>query len=210
MRRRARQRVPRRTRCGARRSDRACGGGSSRGQTRRTFSSRRVADRFRHAIQHGRERSDREPRHRDAGRRARLEEADSSQRSRQQEPVVERLLSDGDAHRHRARNPSCSAAGIAGAAESAGGESGGVCRCRENRTYAFHGRDTGYTWAGILRLYHAGRERHRPREIGAAATSPTGTGRHGGRNGLECARSLCRIIRGGDRADNEASVRQRA
>ena len=65
------------------------------------FPARRLADRLRHAVQHERQRGDLEPRDRNARRRDGLEEAGPSERPRQYEPVVERHLSDGHAHRLR-------------------------------------------------------------------------------------------------------------
>ena len=79
--------------------------GSDRRQARRAFPAVGVADRLRHAVEHERQRGDLQPRHRDAGRRDGLEEAGPSQRSRQHEPVVERHLSDGHAHRLRGGDP---------------------------------------------------------------------------------------------------------
>ena len=84
----------------------AGGAGSDRGQARRAFPAVGLADRLGHAVEHERQRGDLEPRHRDAGRRDGLEEAGPSQRSRQHEPVVERHLSDGHAHRLRGGDPS--------------------------------------------------------------------------------------------------------
>ena len=75
--------------------------GGDRGQARRPFPAGRLADRLGHAVEHERQRGDLQPRHRDAGRRDGLQEARASQRPRQHEPVVERHLSDGHAHRLR-------------------------------------------------------------------------------------------------------------
>ena len=83
----------------ARRCHRGGGAGSDRRQARRAFPAGRLADGLGHAVEHERERGDLEPRHRDAGRRDGLEEAGASQRPRQPQPVVERHLPDGDAHR---------------------------------------------------------------------------------------------------------------
>ncbi len=75
-----------------------------RRQARRSFSAGGVADRLRHPDQHEPQRGDRQPRQRTAGRRTRRQEAGASQRSRQYEPVVERLVSDRDAYRRGARH----------------------------------------------------------------------------------------------------------
>ena len=70
-----------------------------RRQARRSFSAGGLADRLRHPDQHEPQRGDRQPRQRAARRQARRQEAGASQRSRQHEPVVERLVPDRDAHR---------------------------------------------------------------------------------------------------------------
>ena len=67
------------------------------------FPLRGLADRLRHADQHERQRGDRQPRQRNAGRPARRQEPGASQRSRQSRPILERQLPDRDAHRGRAR-----------------------------------------------------------------------------------------------------------
>ena len=54
------------------------GAGGDRGQARRSFPARRLADGLGHAIEHERQRGDLEPRDRDAGRRDGLEEARAS------------------------------------------------------------------------------------------------------------------------------------
>ena len=93
-------------RCAARRRDRRGGAGHRRRQARRSFPAAGLADRLRHADQHERQRGDRQPRQRHARRQARREKADPSERSRQYEPVVERLGPDRDAHRRRASRSS--------------------------------------------------------------------------------------------------------
>ena len=75
--------------------------GGDRRQARRPLPAGRLADRLGHPVEHERQRGDLEPRDRDAGRRDGLEEARPPQRPRQHEPVVERHLSDGHAHRLR-------------------------------------------------------------------------------------------------------------
>ena len=64
-----------------------------------SFSAGGLADRLRHANQHEPQRGDRQSRQRTARRQARRQAAGASQRSRQYEPVVERFVSDRDAHR---------------------------------------------------------------------------------------------------------------
>ena len=85
----------------ARQGDRRRRAGGDRGQARRALPAGRLADGLRHAVEHERQRGDLEPGDRDAGRRDGLQEAGASQRPRQHEPVVERHLSDGHAHRLR-------------------------------------------------------------------------------------------------------------
>ena len=63
------------------------------------FPAGGLADRLRHPDQHERQRGDRGARQRAARRQARREGAGASERPRQHEPVVERQLSDRDAHR---------------------------------------------------------------------------------------------------------------
>ena len=82
-----------------RRGDRQGRAGGDRRQARRPFPAGRLADRLGHAVEHERQRGDLQPGDRDARRRDGLEEAGPSQRPRQYEPVVERHLSDGHAHR---------------------------------------------------------------------------------------------------------------
>ena len=65
------------------------------------FPAGRVADGLGHPVQHEHERGHLEPCHRDHGRRERLQEAGSPERSCEHVPVVERLLPDGHAHRRR-------------------------------------------------------------------------------------------------------------
>ena len=97
--------------------DRQRRAGGDRRQARRSFPAGGLADRLRHPDQHERQRGDRQPRQRDARRQARREVAGASQRSRQHEPVVERLLPDRDAHR---RGRGDRAAARSGAGASAG------------------------------------------------------------------------------------------
>ena len=72
-----------------------------RRQARRSLSPGGLADRLRHPDQHEPQRGDRQPRQRTARRQARRQGTGSSQRPRQHEPVVERFISDRDAHRRR-------------------------------------------------------------------------------------------------------------
>ena len=100
--------------------------GSERGQARRAFPPGRLADGLGHAIQHERQRGDLQPGNRDARRRTRLQDAGTPQRSRQHEPVVERHLSDGHAHRLRGGDPPPAAAGAASPPQGARRQGEGV------------------------------------------------------------------------------------
>jgi fumarate hydratase class II len=93
--------------------------GSDRRQARRQLPARGVADRVRHAVEHERQRGHRQPRHRDAGRRDRLEGPGAPQRPLQHGPVLERHLPDRDAYRRRHDRARRAAAG-AGEARQAG------------------------------------------------------------------------------------------
>ena len=75
--------------------------GRHRRRGRRRISAGRVPDGFRHAEQHERQRGDRQSGDPQCRRRARLEDADQSQRRRQSRPVVQRHVPDRDAHRGR-------------------------------------------------------------------------------------------------------------
>ena len=88
-------------RCTPHEGDRARRAGGDRRQARRSLSAAGLADRLRHAEQHERQRGDRRTRQRNAGRQARRQVAGAPERSRQHEPVVERLLPDRDAYRDR-------------------------------------------------------------------------------------------------------------
>ena len=72
------------------------------GKLDRRVPARGLADRLRHPDQHERQRGDRQPRQRAAGRRARRQGAGPPQRPRQSRPVLQRHLPDRHAHRRRA------------------------------------------------------------------------------------------------------------
>ncbi len=148
-------------RCAPRRRDHPRREGSDRRQARRQFPAGGLADRLGHAVQHERQRSDRQPRQPDARRRARRQEADPSERSRQHESVVERLVPDRDAYRGRKPHHRRSDPGAHRAASRAAQEGEGVREDRQDRTHAHPGCDATDARPGILRLRRAGRERHR-------------------------------------------------
>ena len=152
--------------------DRQRRAGGDRRQARRPFPAGGLADRLRHPDQHERQRGDRQPRQRDARRQARREGAGASERSRQHEPVVERLLPDRDAHRRgraRSRARCCRRSRICAARSPAKAEA--VRPHRQDRPHPPAGCDAAHARPGILRLCRAGRERHRAHRAGAARSS---------------------------------------
>ena len=78
--------------------------GGDRRHARVAFSAGGLADRLRHAKQHECQRSDLQPRDRNARRRDRLEKPGASERPCEYEPVVERQLPDRDAYRGGGRD----------------------------------------------------------------------------------------------------------
>ena len=140
------------------------GGGAARSSTakpRRPVSARRVPDRLRHLDQHERQRGDREPRDRAAGRRARLEEAGASQRSRQRVAVVERRDPDRDPCRRVRRDRRGARAGARGSRRDARRQGERVRPLRQDRPHPPAGRGADPAGAGVLRLRAADRERGR-------------------------------------------------
>ena len=166
--------------------------GGDRRQARRAFPAGRVADGLRHAVEHERQRGDLEPRDRDAGRRHGLQEARAPQRPRQHEPVVERHLSDGHAHRLRGGDPPSPAAGAAPPAQGARRQGQGVGAHHQDRPHAHAGRHARHARPGVLRLRHAGGERHPAHRIDAARPDAAGPGRHRRRHRPQRAEGLCR------------------
>ena len=162
--------------------------GGDRRQARRALPAGRVADGLRHAVQHERQRGDLEPGDRDAGRRDGLQEAGASQRPRQHEPVVERHLSDGHAHRLRGGDPPPPAAGAAPSAQGARRQGEGVGAHHQDRPHAHAGCDAAHAGPGVLRLRHAGGERHQAHRIDAAGPDAAGARRHRRRHRPQRAR----------------------
>ena len=156
----------------ARRGHRRGRAGGDRRQARRPFPAGGLADRLRHPDQHERQRGDRQPRQRAARRQARREVAGASERPRQHEPVVERLLPDRDAHRgRRARSRSAARSGARAPAGRAAAQGEGVRGHRQDRPHASAGRDAAHARPGILRLRRAGRARHRPHRGSRSSSS---------------------------------------
>ena len=115
---------------------------SHRGQARRRLPAGRVADRLGHADQHERQRGDREPREPARGRRARLEGAGASERPREQRPVVQRRVPDGDARRGASRRSKTALLPPSRAARRRSTtKARRVRRRRQDRAHAPDGRD---------------------------------------------------------------------
>ena len=131
-----------------------------RRQARRSFPSGGLADRLRHPDQHEPQRGDRQSRQRTARRQARRQGAGSSQRSRQHEPVVERLVPDRDAHRGGDRHHRRSRSGAEPAPPRTAKKGKGVRPYRQDRPHPYPGRDAADARPGIFRLRRAGREWH--------------------------------------------------
>mgnify|MGYP003694077353 CR=1 FL=1 len=92
-----------RARPGQGRTDHSRGAGSDRRPLGRRISAGRVPDRLRHAIEHERQRGDRQPRDPVGRRRRWIEEADPPERRRESQPVVQRRVSGRDARRHASK-----------------------------------------------------------------------------------------------------------
>ena len=148
-----------------RRGDRRGRAGSDRRQARRPFPAGRLADRLRHAVQHERQRGDLQPRDRDARRRHGLEEAGAPQRPRQYEPVVERHLSDGHAHRLRRAHRPRPRAGAEAPARGARRQGEGIRPHHQDRPHPHAGRDAADARPGIF----AAMPRRSPRRSSASS-----------------------------------------
>jgi hypothetical protein len=160
-------------------------------------------------IEHERQRGHRESRDRDGERRDGLEEADPSERRRQQGAVVERLVSNGDAHRGGARADRA-AAGDRDAAWHARREGEGVREGDQDRPHALDGRDAADARAGDLGLGPAAREREGSCRSRAAAPLRTRARRHRGGNGPEHPSEVRRGGDPGDLRDHGLAVRSGA
>ena len=169
-----------------------------------------LADRLGHAVEHERQRGDLEPGDRDARRRDRLEAAGAPERPRQHEPVVERHLPDGDAHRGRGHRARRDAARAAEAARRAGRQGGGVQGHHQDRPHPYPGRDAADARPGVRRLCVPGRAGDQAGDRGASQHLSAGAGRHGGRHRAQHAGGLRRGDRRADRRDHRASLRHRA
>ena len=104
--------------------------------------------------------------------------AGPSQRPRQHEPVVERHLSLGDAHRLRRGDRPPAGAGAPEAPQRPQRQGPGLEEHRQGRPHAHPGCDAAHPRPGILRLHAAGRERHCPDRADAADADGARPGRH--------------------------------
>ncbi len=130
------------------------------GQARRAFPAGGLADRLGHPVEHERQRGDLEPGDRDAGRRNGLQKARPPQRPRQHEPVVERHLSDGHAHRRRRAGDPRPVARPAPSAHRLGRQAGGVQGHHQDRPHPHPGCDAAHPGPGVLRIRDPGRQFH--------------------------------------------------
>ena len=130
------------------------------GQLDERFPAGRLADRLGHPDQHERERGDRQPRDRDAGRRRAAKGAGASQRPRQPGPVVERHLPDGDARRGGGRDPQRRLLpALQQLRDTLAAKATQFDGHRQDRPHAPAGRDAAHARPGVLRLRRAARAR---------------------------------------------------
>jgi hypothetical protein len=137
---------------GTARPDRGrCQGGEFR-PSRRRVSAQRLADRQRHAEQHERERGHQQPRHRDGGGAARLEEARAPERSREHVAEQQRHLSHGHARGCGDRARAFAAAGGAATSRRAARQGTGLRHGGEDRSHPPAGRRAAHAGPGLQRL----------------------------------------------------------
>ena len=156
--------------------------GHRRRQARRAFPAAGLADRLRHADQHERQRSDRQRRQCRARQRIGREEAGTSERSRQYEPIVERFDPDRHAHRGGDRAARSFAAGPEGSAGRARQEDQRIRQDHQDRPHPHHGCDADHLGPGIFRLCRASEIGDCAARAGAARALSAGAGRHRGRH----------------------------
>ncbi len=116
------------------------------------------------------------------GGEARRQNAGASERSRQYEPVVQRLDPDRHAYRRGDRDPPPPAAGAATAARRTRQQGQRVRQDRQDRPHPHHGRDPPHLGPGIFRLCRPGEIRDRALSAGAARALSPGPRRHRGRH----------------------------
>ncbi len=179
------------------------------GQALRPFPAGGLADRFRHPDQHERQRGHRQPRHRDAGRKAGFEGPRPSQRPRQSRPVVQRQLPDRHAHRGGAGAQRPPAAGASPPARGPRGQGRGVRGHRQDRPHPYAGRHAADAGTGILRICRPDRRRHLPRAGRPAGAVAIGARRNGRRHRAQYPGGVRRGVRLRSRRDHRHAVRRR-
>ena len=188
----------------------AGGGRGFRRKARRSFSAARLADRQRHAEQHERQRGHLQPRDRDGGRQARLEEAGPSERPREHVAILQRHLSRRHVHRRRAGDRAHAAARGEEPARRARRQGEGIRLHREDRPHPPDGRHAAHARPGIFRLRLAARRRPEAHRDGAARPGRTRARRQRRRHGAEHASRIRRPRGEENRRADQLSVRLRA
>ena len=183
--------------------------GSDRRRVGRRIPARRVPDRVRHAVEHERQRGDRQPRDPAGRRHGRQQGARASERSREPQPVVQRRVSGRHAHRDRRGNRPRAAAGHRAAARDARREGAPLRGRRDARPHAPAGCDAGDAGPGDFRLGRAARRRAALRALRARRAVPAGAGRHGGGHRHQRAGALRRARRAPHREGDRQAVRVR-
>ena len=165
--------------------DRRRGRRGDRGQARRGVPALRLADGLGHAVEHERQRGDRQPRESAARRRTRHQDAGPPERPRQHGAVLQRHLPHGDAHRDAARDPRRDAA-AAGRARATRSEAKAVQWVDVVKIGRTHLQDAtpltvGQEWSGWAAQLRDARDRlesrtrRRSHELAAGGTA-VGTG----------------------------------
>ena len=205
-----RQSCRRAPRCARARPDRPGRRRDSGGPAPGHVSAPCLDDGQRHAVQHERERGDREPCEPDRRHAAGQQDAAASQRPREHVAVVERHVSLRDAHRRGDRCRAAADPGGARAARRDPGEGGGLAGYREDRPHPHAGCDSDHARAGVVGLRrHARRRPHAPRR-GARRRLSAGARRHRGRHRRQRRAGLRRGGDGRDCAAHRPALRQRA
>ena len=177
------------------------------GSVGRRIPARRVPDRVRHAVEHERQRGDRQPRDPAGRRHGRQQVARASERSREPQPVVQRRVSGRHAHRDRRGARPRAAAGHRAAARDARREGAPLRGRRDARPHASAGCDAGDAGPGDLRLGRAARRCAALPALRARRAVSAGARRHGGRHGHQRAGALRRARRAAHREGHRQAVR---
>ena len=151
-----------------------------------------VSDRLGHAVQHERQRGDRQSRQSTGRRCAGVESTHPSQRRREPQPLLQRCVSLRHAHRRRRADREPAHSRREYSSRHAGGQVAGVFQHRHGGPHAFARRDAGDARPGHLGLGGAvgsGDRRHSPGDPGSVRTRHR---RHRSRHRRECA---CKVRR---------------